>query len=247
MRLPLSRHLLALGFLALSLSGAEAGRYLRTTDIDATTVIPNAPADNSLTTQADIETVYQVQLRRTPEQIALASYFADFDVFQFDAVIGQWFTAANLPRAAVFFRQVYDDRFAISSAAKKEWGRPRPPLLDRRIHACIALPSSGSYPSGHSTQAFLWAGFLAEVFPQHRAALRERAELVAWSRVIGGVHYPSDITAGRILGDRLVAEFLKRPAVRAALDEIRAESAAFSSATAIDADGAVRTPITPGR
>jgi len=233
--------LLVVSVLVSPLPAAEAGRYLRVSDFDATTVIPKAPADNSLATQADIETVYQVQLRRTPEQIAMANYFAEDTVFQYDAVIGLWFTAANLPRTAEFFRQIHDDRYAISSAGKKVWNRPRPPLLDKRIHACVPLPRSGSYPSGHSTQAFLWAGLLAEVFPQHRAALRERAELVAWSRIIGGVHYPTDITAGRILGDRLVAEFLKNPAVREALDVVRAEVAAV--ATKATADEETMAPL----
>lgn len=58
----------------LSLVAApEAGRYLRAHDFDVTSIIPAAPADNSLVTLADIETVYQVQQRRTPEQIAIVA------------------------------------------------------------------------------------------------------------------------------------------------------------------------------
>jgi acid phosphatase (class A) len=216
---------LILGIAALG--APQAGRYLRTQDFDATRVIPVAPANDSLTTLADLATVYQVQLRRTPEQVAIANYFAEDSVFQYDAVIGDWFTAGNLPKTAEVFLQVDADRFAISSAGKAVWNRPRPPLLDSRIKACAPLPATGSYPSGHSTQAYLWAGLLAEVFPEKRAALRERAALVAWSRVVGGVHYPSDIEAGRLLGDRLVAEFLKAPGMREALAAVRAEVAPF--------------------
>lgn len=214
-------------FVSALVAAPEAGRYLRTRDFDATKVIPVAPADDSLATLADLETVYQMQLRRTLEQVALANYFAEDTVFQYDAAIGEWFTAANLPRTAEIFRQVDADRFAISSAGKAAWDRPRPPLLAARIHAAAPLPASGSYPSGHATQAFLWGGLLAEVFPEQRAALRERAELVAWSRVVAGVHYPTDITAGRLLGDRLVQEFLKVPVMREALAVVRAEVAPF--------------------
>lgn len=205
----------------------DAGRYLRTQDFDATRVISAAPANDSLATLADLETVYQVQLRRTPEQVAVANYFAEDTVFQFDAVLGDWFTAANLPRTAEIFAQVDADRYAISSAGKAVWQRPRPPLLDSRIQACAPLPKSGAYPSGHSTQAFLSAGLLAEIFPEQRAALRARAELVAWSRVVAGVHYPTDIAAGRVLGEQLVHEFLKVPAMRDALEAIRLEVAPF--------------------
>jgi acid phosphatase (class A) len=233
------RGLLLFTLLASALLAApQAGRYLRTQDFDATKVIPVAPTDDSLATHADLETVYQVQLRRTPEQVALANYFAEDTVFQYDAAIGEWFTEANLPRTAEIFLQVDADRFAISSAGKAVWNRPRPPLLAKRIHACAPLPTSGSYPSGHATQAFLWAGLLAEVFPEQRAALRERAELVAWSRIVAGVHYPTDIAAGRVLGDRLVQEFLKVPAVREALAIVRAEAAPFVAKKA----AAIATP-----
>lgn len=213
----------------LAVAAPEAGRYLRATEIDVTALIPPAPADDSLTTAADLVTVLEVQKRRTPEETALAAYFATDSAFQYDAVIGPWFNAVNLPFAAEFFAQVYADRFAISSQGKQVWRRPRPPLLDARVHPCINLPATGAYPSGHATMAFVWAGLLAEVFPDKRAALRERAELVAWSRIIGGVHYPSDITAGRMLGDRLATEFLKVPAVREALARIKAESARAAS------------------
>ena len=224
-RFPLRLFFLLAVFSSALFAAPEAGRFLRTQDFDATTVIPAAPTDDSLATLADLETVYQVQQRRTPEQVALANYFAEDNVFQYDAVIGLWFNAANLPRAAEFFAQIEADRYAISTAGKRAWNRPRPPLLDPRIKACIPLPKSGSYPSGHATQAFVWAGILAEIFPEHRAALRARAQLVAWSRIIGGVHYPTDIAAGRVLGDRIVAEFLKNPEVRAGLEAVRAEVA----------------------
>ncbi|HVT73708.1 MAG TPA: phosphatase PAP2 family protein [Lacunisphaera sp.] len=209
--------------LPAALLAAEAGRYLPAADYDLAAIIPAAPAADSLATLADLETVYQVQQRRTPEQAAVAAYFAVDDVFQYDAVLGAWFNARNLPATAAFFAQVEADRFAISSMAKKLWSRPRPPLLDPRLRPCIELPVSGSYPSGHATQAYLWAGLLGEVFPEHRAALNERAQLVAWSRIVAGVHYPTDIAAGRILGERLARDFLRQPDVQAALVRIRAE------------------------
>ncbi len=215
-----------LALLGLRLPAApEPGRYLRAGDFDVAALIPPAPANDSLTTAADLEVVRQVQQRRTPEQIALAAYFVHDTVFQFDAVIGPWFTAANLPCTAEFFAQIEADRFAISSQGKKIWARPRPPLLDPHLRARIELPASGAYPSGHATMAFVRAGLLAEIFPAQREALRERAGLVAWSRVVGGVHYPTDIVAGRLLGDRLAQEFLSISAVRETLELVRAETA----------------------
>ncbi len=219
--------LILLGLTAPWLAAAPAaGKYLRSEAFDVSSLIPPAPADNSLTTAADVTTLLEVQKRRTPEAIAFAAFIADhYSAFQFDTVIGEWFTPENLPVSAAIFAQIAEDRYAISSKGKKIWQRPRPPLLDPRIHACIHLPHSDSYPSGHATMAYVWADLLAEMFPEKRDALRERAELIAWTRVIGGVHYPSDITAGRMLGDRLAQEFLKIPALQAALQDIRQEAA----------------------
>src|SRR3954468_4155426 len=84
-------------------AAVEAGRYLRVGDYDVAKLIPPSPAEDSLTTLADLETVYQVQQRRTPEQVAIAKYFVHDDVFQYDAVLGPWFNARNLPATAEFF------------------------------------------------------------------------------------------------------------------------------------------------
>jgi acid phosphatase (class A) len=223
---------LIVGLALRAVAAPEPGRYLRAADIDVAALIPPAPADNSLTTAADLVTVLEVQKRRTPEDIALAACFVHDSVFQYDAVLGSWFAPSALPSSGEFFAQIAADRYAISSKGKQVWRRPRPPLLDPRVHACIELPESGAYPSGHATMAFVWAGLLAEVFPEKREALRARAELVAWSRIIGGVHYPSDIAAGRMLGDRLVQDFLKVPVVREALARIKAEAEEAQAAAA---------------
>ena len=51
----------------------------------------------------------------------------------------------------------------------------------------------------------------------------KQAALVRWSRVIGGAHYPSDVAAGKILGEIVARELLKSPKMQQALAEIRAE------------------------
>jgi acid phosphatase (class A) len=225
-------------FLAICLSAAQlvafaasdAGRYLKAADIDLRQMIPDAPANDSLATRADLETVLNVQERRTPEQVMAAVIFDKQEIFQNADVIGSWFTAKNLPQTAAFFAQIAADRFAISSKGKEYWNRPRPPLIDARVHPAIALPTSGAYPSGHTTQAFVNAGLLAEIFPELREALREHARQVAWSRVISGVHYPTDTAAGQMLGDRLAQEFLKVPEVRETLVRLRSEVEPFRKA-----------------
>jgi undecaprenyl-diphosphatase len=57
-----------------------------------------------------------------------------------------------------------------------------------------------SFPSGHTTAAFAFAAVLARERPRHAVAAFVFAALVGLSRIYIGVHYPSDVLAGAILG-----------------------------------------------
>jgi membrane-associated phospholipid phosphatase len=57
-----------------------------------------------------------------------------------------------------------------------------------------------SFPSGHATTAFSLAAVIAFIWPKAFWPAMLLAALVAVSRVIVGEHYPTDITAGAVLG-----------------------------------------------
>ncbi len=95
-------------------------------------------------------------------------------------------------------------------AVKAIVGRPRPPLADR-----LASAGSTSFPSGHAAQnaAILPALALAAIAlgANRRISLGlavAGALLVGLSRVFLGVHYPSDVLAGWLLGAAWLAACL---------------------------------------
>jgi membrane-associated phospholipid phosphatase len=67
----------------------------------------------------------------------------------------------------------------------------------------VRMPSSSSFPSGHSASAFAFATGVGYTLPQVAAPLRALAAAVAYSRVHTGVHYPGDVLAGALLGTTL--------------------------------------------
>jgi undecaprenyl-diphosphatase len=62
------------------------------------------------------------------------------------------------------------------------------------------MPSSTSFPSGHSGSAAAFAVSVGDVLPRLRVPLRAAATIVVFSRVYTGVHYPSDVVVGAAVG-----------------------------------------------
>ena len=62
------------------------------------------------------------------------------------------------------------------------------------------MPTSRSFPSGHTAAAVAFAGGVGERAPVAGVPLHVLAALVAYSRVHTGVHYPGDVLAGALLG-----------------------------------------------
>lgn len=69
----------------------------------------------------------------------------------------------------------------------------------------VAMPTSASFPSGHTAAAFAFASAVGRDLPLAGVPLRGLAALVGYSRVHTGVHYPGDVIAGALIG-AMVAE-----------------------------------------
>jgi membrane-associated phospholipid phosphatase len=64
----------------------------------------------------------------------------------------------------------------------------------------VPMPSSTSFPSGHSGSAAAFAVSVGDLLPELSLPLRMAAAVVAFSRVYTGVHYPSDVVVGAAVG-----------------------------------------------
>ncbi len=100
----------------------------------------------------------------------------------------QYLTAALVGPAAV----------VVNYAFKVGFGRERPLIED---HPALArAPSKLSFPSAHSTSSVAAATALGRVQPLARPYLFTLAAAICVGRPYLGMHYPSDVLAGAVLG-----------------------------------------------
>jgi acid phosphatase (class A) len=213
----------AVALLAPARAAEAEVHYIDTKAVDLRAVLANPPADGSAETKGEIEALLKLQASRTPEEVARAKSEEKFTPFAFADVLGPWFTAENLPETAALLEETTKETAKVYKKAKDIWNRPRPPLQDPRLHPAIELPDDGSYPSGHSTRGTVIALVLAELAPDLKAKLEARGRQIGDDRLIGGVHFPSDVEAGRKLGNFLFEQFKKSPEFQAQLLKAKAE------------------------
>lgn len=115
---------------------------------------------------------------------------------------------------------------------KRKFKRARPSQVCPTLYPPVAVPGHAAYPAGHATIATLTAACLKEItkgpdaapsLSSFEEALDLLAETIGRNRVIAGLHYRSDITAGNQLGNDTYA-FLKQITVyKDAIDAAKLE------------------------
>jgi undecaprenyl-diphosphatase len=94
-------------------------------------------------------------------------------------------------------------------ALKRLTRRPRPFARHRIIVAYVAPLDEYSFPSGHTLHAVAFAIVACAHYPPLLLILAPFALLVAASRVVLGLHYPSDVAAAAVIGMALAMLSLK--------------------------------------
>jgi undecaprenyl-diphosphatase len=92
---------------------------------------------------------------------------------------------------------------------KARTGRPRPFNAEDGFHLTITPLDELSFPSGHTLHAVAFTLVLYAYYPLAFWLVLPFTVLVALSRVVLGLHYPSDVAAGVALGSLVALVVLR--------------------------------------
>ena len=201
----------------------KAKPFITSADLDLSQYLPPPSANDSLQTKNELAELLKLQLLRTPEMEARAKADADENIWRFADVMGPKFKQESLPNFSAFFERVIRTEGAVVDPSKEKWNRLRPYQLSELVKPAVPLSKSGSYPSGHGTVGTMMGIVLANMVPERRAEIMARAWDFGENRIIGGVHYRSDVEAARISGMLIAAEMMKRSEFKAAYEPAKKE------------------------
>lgn len=207
------------------LAAEKAKPFTDAREVNLIDLLPPPPANDSAQTKQEIGQLLTIQVTRTPDMEARAKADAEETIFRFaDVIDNPKFSRENLPKFSAFFDRVLATEGAVVDPAKDVWKRTRPHLLyPDLIKPAVPLSKSGSYPSGHTTAGTLMGVVLSDMVPEKKQAIMSRAWEFGWNRVIGGIHYPSDIEAGRISGVAIAQTIMQHDDFKAEYEAAKAE------------------------
>jgi acid phosphatase (class A) len=141
-------------------------------------------------------------------------------------VLGTKIDAARVPAVINLFERARLDIARGTKAPKLHYRRLRP-FVGNEAPICVQrtqqLTDSFSYPSGHATQGWTYALMMAALVPEKASAILARGRVYGESRIVCGVHWLTDVSAGRTNGAVIFAALMGSPDFRADMDKARTE------------------------
>jgi len=204
---------------------------------DSRALLPPPPATGSAALAADEDAYRSTRRLRDTPRWALAAKDADLTFPKaaevFSCVLAMAVSEEATPHLNMLLRRVRADASRANDKAKDFYKRRRP-YLAHGDASCTPREKQkdDSYPSGHASVGWAWALALAEIAPDRANAILARGLAFGQSRVVCGVHWKSDVAAGRVVGASVVSRLHADPVFAAQLAAARKEIGAARSAGA---------------
>jgi membrane-associated phospholipid phosphatase len=176
---------------------------------------PPPPRPGEPRFEAEVREVYDVSRTLTPEQRAIALFWADgpgtftppghWNAIALDLVRAHRLDTAQAARVFAVLNTAQADAFICIWDAKYAYWSLRPITAIRREidpswSPLLTTPPFPSYVSGHSGTSGAAATVLSAFFPDDATELNAWAQQAALSRLYAGIHFPTDNEVGLALG-----------------------------------------------
>jgi acid phosphatase (class A) len=231
----------------MSLSAEEATCPKPTTDPLVKLLAPPS-CDSCAQTKVELEELQILERNRSAAAAEHAHADYTISVARFIAGADIKFDAPALEACHPIFDRLMDRTKSAAEHAKNTFCRTRPFNLPNNDLKPLEASSkySPSYPSGHTTAGAALGAVLAYMVPEKRAEFLARAADYGHSRMIAGVHFRSDVEAGKLLGLAVAEEeFSDDAQFRTMLPEATKcvrSALGLAAEAAVPAPAAVETP-----
>ncbi len=197
----------------------EAARWRTLLLASAAEIRPAAPmGPGAPETAAELAALHDWERRRGDDDRRAIAYWNDqpppvrwAELAQEKVLVAGW-AAPRAARALALVHVAVHDATLAAWDAKAAWRRATPAQIDASLRPLVASDDVPGYPSEHAAAAYAAAGVLAGLFPAHAERMKLHAWGAAESRVAAGANFPSDVAAGRAIGEAVAARALARAA-----------------------------------
>lgn len=213
--------------------------YFAANPLDGKTILGPPPAPDSPHGKAD-RALFE-ETRKLEGSPRWKTAIQDNDLWgggalkRFSCALGVSLDEKQTPTTLRILHRIELDVRTVGTPAKDAFDRKRP-LIGNDAPLCVPredwMRTNSSYPSGHSMTAWSWALVLTELAPAKADPLLTLGRESGESRVICGVHFISDVEAGRTLAAGMVARLHADPTFVADMAKAKREMAAAKVAAA---------------
>lgn len=166
------------------------------------------PVLGSAESNADFEVLHEYQENRTEADCARAKVEEEASLKTFFVEVGGLLSEKEYKKMKVVLAIPFADFLIFAGISKQIYKRPRPYVTDPNLKPCVRFSKTWAYPSGHTAMARMYARILGKFYPDRKEAFLKRGDEVGHDRVISGLHHPTDVVAGKKLGDAIANHYL---------------------------------------
>lgn len=178
--------------------------------LQALMLLPQPPAPGTAAQGANVHILNTVMNTATPQMTAQAQADAIPSVFDFSTVLGEDFSARNLPATNSFFIKVTLNTQNANDTLKNIYNSQGP-------------VTPASYPSSHALLGLIDGVLLGDMLPEKQGQLLTYGVQYGLNRLILGQHWPTDVSAAQMETGIFLADLFASPQFQSDFNRAKAE------------------------